>query len=123
MLTFTPEQTTLLVWGWSVHIVADWFLQNHWMATHKTSLKHPAAYVHSGIHGVLSLLVFPWPVALALFVAHLLIDLRTPLLWWGRVVGQSTPEQMGSAYVPFAFLRDQAAHWVCLAVAAYWAGQ
>ena len=123
MTHFNPDQTALLVWGVTVHVVADWFLQNHWMATNKTSLKHPAAYVHSGVHGLLSLIVFPWQACVVLFVAHLLIDLRVPLAWWGKLVGQSTAEQIGPAYIPFAFLRDQAAHWLVIALVAWGCGR
>lgn len=122
-VTFTEIQTALLVWGLTIHMLADWFFQNHWMAQNKTSLRHPAAYVHAGIHGLLALLVFPWQWCVSLFFCHLLIDLRTPLTNWGKWVGQSTPEQAGAAYIPFAFGRDQAAHWLCIAWAAYWCGR
>jgi Protein of unknown function (DUF3307) len=80
--------TVLLVWGAMVHLVADWLLQNDWMALHKVNLRHPAAWVHSGIHTVGLLLVFAWPAALLIGIAHLLIDTRKPLLWWMRVVKQ-----------------------------------
>jgi hypothetical protein len=29
------DATELLAWGVAAHIVADWLLQNHWMASHK----------------------------------------------------------------------------------------
>lgn len=122
-MPFTAAQTTLFVWGSVAHYAADWFLQNHWMATTKADLRKSGGYVHAGLHGLCALLVFPWPYALALTVAHLLIDTRKPLEWWGRLVGQSTPEQAGPAYIPFAFGRDQAAHFLCIALAAYLSGR
>lgn len=122
MIPFTVQQTVLFAWGCVAHCAADWFLQNHWQATNKTNLRHPAGYVHAGLHGLFAAAVFPWPVALALAVAHLLIDTRKPLEWWGRVVRQSTPEQAGPAYIPFAMGRDQAAHVLCIALAAWICG-
>lgn len=85
------EATLLLVWGVMVHLVADWLLQNEWMAQHKVHLRHPAAWVHSGIHTAGLLLVFTWPVALLIGVTHLLIDTRKPLLWWMRVIKRMPP--------------------------------
>jgi hypothetical protein len=80
--------TILLVWGVVVHLVVDWLLQNDWMALNKVDLRHPAAWVHSGIHTLGSLLVFAWPAALLIGVTHLLIDTRKPLFWWMRVIKQ-----------------------------------
>ena len=68
------------------HLVADWLLQNDWMALHKTSLKHPAAWVHAGIHGVLLGFALDPLAGLVLGIVHLLIDTRVPLEWWMRVV-------------------------------------
>jgi hypothetical protein len=80
------EATILFVWGVVVHLVADWLFQTEWMAIHKSDLRHPAAWVHSAIHTVGLLLVFPWPVALLIGISHLLIDTRKPLIWWLRFV-------------------------------------
>lgn len=107
--------TALLLWGLVAHLVADWILQNAWMAEHKTDLRHPAGYVHAGIHGLALALVFPWPAAVVLAVAHLLIDTRKPLEWWRKFYRQTTE---GPAFVPFAMWQDQVAHVVCLALAA-----
>jgi hypothetical protein len=41
---------TALERGWVAHLVADWLLQNNWMAKNKSSLVHPAAWVHALIH-------------------------------------------------------------------------
>jgi hypothetical protein len=106
--------TDYFVWGFVAHIFADWFLQNEWMALNKTSLKHLAAYVHSGIHLGAAALVFPWWVALGLALSHLLIDTRVPLQWWRRVYRQT---QEGPIMIPFGLWQDQAAHIVCLAIA------
>jgi len=82
------EATSLLVWGIVVHWIADWLLQNDWMAMHKVTLRHPAAWVHGAIHTLGLCLIFtPW-VALLIGISHLLIDTRGPLLWWMHVVKQ-----------------------------------
>lgn len=107
--------TELLVWGAIVHLVVDWLLQNEWLADHKASLRHPAAYVHSGLHALALLLVFPPLAAVALGVAHLIIDTRRPLEWWGRVLGQTVE---GDVAVPLAIWRDQVLHLATIAAAA-----
>lgn len=61
------------------------------MALHKSKLRHPASWVHSGIHTVGLCLVFSWPMALLIGITHLLIDTRKPLLWWMRWVKQLSP--------------------------------
>jgi hypothetical protein len=80
----------LLIWGIVAHLIADWPLQNDWMARNKASLRHPAGYVHAGIHGLLLALVFGWAAA-PLAVAHLLIDTRVPVVCWSRLVRQTQP--------------------------------
>lgn len=118
------DQTSLLAWGMVAHCVADWFFQGHWQASTKADLRNPGGWVHATLHGLCAAVVFPWPYALALAVAHLLIDTRKPLEWWGRLVGQSSKEQLPEViYWPFAFGRDQAAHFLCIAVAAWFAGR
>lgn len=84
------DATGLLAWGVVAHLIADWPLQNDWMAKHKASLRHPAGYVHAGIHGALLAVVFGW-VAVPLAVAHLLIDTRKPVAWFSRLVRQTQP--------------------------------
>ncbi|MEZ4734610.1 MAG: DUF3307 domain-containing protein [Caldilineaceae bacterium] len=106
------EATVLLVWSTVVHLIADWLLQNDWMALHKTNLRHPAAWVHSGIHAVGLCLVFVWPLAVLIGITHLLIDTRKPLLWWMRVIKQIPPD------VRFPLIEiwlDQAMHIAVLA--------
>lgn len=107
--------TDLFVWGLVAHLFADWFLQNAYLALNKTSLRHPAAYIHSGIHFFALLWVFPLGAASLLAVSHLLIDTRVPLQWWRRAYAQTTD---GPAMIPFAMWQDQAAHLIALAVAA-----
>ena len=107
--------TELLVWGGVIHLTVDWLLQNEWMARHKTNLRHPAGYVHAGLHGVAMLAIFPPLAALALGVAHLLIDTRKPLEWWGRIVTQTTS---GPLALDVHLWRDQTLHLVTIAVAA-----
>lgn len=101
----------LFIAGFVAHLVADWFLQNAWMSDNKTSLKHPAAWVHSGIHFVAFLFVFPVWAAFALFVTHILIDTRKPLQWWRLLVKQNAPP---AVFPAFAMWQDQAAHILCI---------
>ena len=109
------EATVLLVWGVVVHLVADWLLQNEWMAIHKVDWRHPAAWIHSGIHAAGLTLVFAWPIALLIGLAHLLIDTRQPLNWWLRMVKQmpSAPNH-GSVEIWV----DQVMHVTVLAIVA-----
>ena len=107
------------VLGLLAHIVADAFLQNEWMALGKVNLKHPAAYVHSGLHLAAYLLVFPWPVAAVLGISHLLIDTRKPLRWWRKLI-QQTNDPANPVFIPFALWQDQEAHMLCLILAALW---
>lgn len=108
----------LFVCGLLAHLFADWFLQNEWQAQNKVSLKHPAAYVHSGIHLCALLFVFAWPVAVALAVLHLIIDTRRPLQWWRRTFRMTTdPANPVSLHV--AIWQDQVAHILLIGVAAF----
>lgn len=122
---------TLFIQGLIAHLFADWFLQNDWQANHKTSLKHPAAYVHSGLHFIALLLVFPWAWALAIAISHLLIDTRKPLVWWRTLIGQKQVRRMqdpnyvdhddfywNSAALAVAFWQDQVVHVVIIFLAA-----
>lgn len=89
MNPFDLDATGLMMWGLVAHLIADWPLQNDWMANNKaTSLKANA--VHSGIHGVLLALVFGW-VALPLAVLHGMIDTRKPVVWWSQLMRQTQP--------------------------------
>lgn len=107
--------TELLIWGVVIHLVIDWHFQNDWMAVNKTSLKHPAAWVHSGLHAVALLIVFPVAAAVALGIVHLLIDTRKPLEWWARIYGKTAK---GPIAMHVAIWSDQVAHIAAIAVAA-----
>jgi hypothetical protein len=113
--------TDLMVWGLVAHLIADWPLQNDWMAANKANLRHPAGYVHAAIHGAALALVFGW-VAAPLAVAHLLIDTRVPVAWWSRLVRQTQPGADSFPLVDVGlevrFWTDQVFHIACIAVAA-----
>lgn len=98
--------------GLVAHLVADWVLQNDWMARHKSDLGHPAAYVHAGIHAA-CLAVALGPLGGAVLgVVHLLVDSRAPVAWWMRVYKrcERSPEAP-----QIALWLDQALHLICLA--------
>ncbi len=99
--------------GLVAHLVADWILQNNWMALNKTSLRHPAAWTHSGIQGLCLGLALGWQAGLVLGFVHLLVDTRVPVGWWMRwfkKCGQA-PE-----VVTIAVWLDQTVHIVCIAL-------
>src|SRR4249919_2097455 len=110
----------LLIWGIVIHLVIDWLAQNEWMAVNKATRRerfqprdftltvspgevsarelpsrwwdrHPAAYVHAGLHGAAQLFVFPWPAALAIGITHMLIDTRKPVESWSKLIRQTQP--------------------------------
>lgn len=101
----------IFVRGWIAHLVADFVLQSEWQATNKSNVRHPAGYVHAAIHFFCYLLVFPVFVAFALALIHWAIDLRSPLMAWRKLIGQTTS---GPAYLPFCMLQDQAVHALVL---------
>ncbi|MCB0086594.1 MAG: DUF3307 domain-containing protein [Caldilineaceae bacterium] len=109
------DATVLLVWGAVIHLVADWLLQTDWMALHKTSLRHPAAWIHSAIHAAGLCLVFAWPLALGIGLTHLLIDTRKPLIWWMRQIKRIPPDT--HSMIVEIWL-DQVMHIIILAGAA-----
>lgn len=99
-----------------IHLFCDWILQNEWMAANKTSLRHPAAWVHSGIHFLGLLLIFPVWLAFAVAVTHIIIDTRTPLIMWRRLIRQTT-DPANPATIHVAFWGDQVAHIAILTLA------
>jgi len=155
------SSSELLIWGIVLHLVADWPLQTDWMANNKAERRtrhmrrgdgmmtpprmfqpstpwwdrHPAAYFHAGIHGILLSAIFGW-VAAPLALAHLLIDTRTPVVWWMKMMRQTQPKNqftltfpltpneetmLASLYDIGTTVRlwiDQVFHFVCIAVAA-----
>lgn len=125
----------LLIWGIVFHLIADWPLQNDWMARNKMYLRVSwAGYVHAGIHGVLLALIFGW-AAFPLAVLHLLIDTRKPVVWWSKKIKQTQPRgtsaasfddnaefiMIGPLYdigTEVRFWTDQVFHIVCVAAMA-----
>lgn len=110
-----PIAADILVWATAIHMAVDWLFQTDWMARNKTNLRHPAAYVHSGLHALGLLLVFPWFVALGVGFSHLLIDTRKPVAWWIETVKQmprSTP-----TYTHVEIWLDQIFHMAILVIA------
>lgn len=84
--------------------------------------RHPAAYVHAGIHGLVLALVFGW-VAVPLALAHLVIDTRTPVAWWSRLIRQTQPGGQGfDIGADVRIWADQVWHVATIAVAALTVG-
>jgi Na+-driven multidrug efflux pump len=103
----TPFERALVA-----HLVADWLLQNSWMAVNKTNLRHPAGWVHAGIHGVgLALALGPLAGVVLGFV-HLIIDTRLPLNWWIRQFKKSETAPQAEL---IAIGTDQALHIATIA--------
>jgi hypothetical protein len=93
------------------HLIADWLLQNEWIATQKSQLKHPAAWLHAGIHMVVLGMGLGWMRGVLLAVLHLLIDTRLPLRWWQTLIGQQREGLIG---MHIAIWADQVAHLACI---------
>ena len=108
--------TEVLVWAIILHLVADWPLQTDWMACNKIHLGHAAAWVHSGIHAALLLLVFPWYFALGIGFTHVLIDTRRPVQWWINTFKRIPPST--PFYELIEMWMDQVFHIIVLAAAA-----
>jgi hypothetical protein len=107
------QHTTLLfVWAVVAHLIADWLLQTDWMVQHKTSLRHPAAWVHGSIHVLALCFVVSWSLALLLGLTHILIDTRQPVLWWKRLVGKTA---VGPQTLLVEIAVDQVIHALVLA--------
>lgn len=116
LISLIPDTATkLLLWAIIAHLIADWFLQDDYQARYKSSLRHPASYIHSGYHLLGLLLIFPWWMALLIAVSHLLIDTRVPLQWWRKFYKQTTT---GDVALHVAIWSDQVLHIVVLAIAA-----
>lgn len=104
--------------GLVAHLIADWLLQNDWMAKYKSSLLHPASWVHATIHTLFLSLALGWRAGLILGLIHLLVDTRVPLRWWQQLFRQTTE---GPAAMHTAIWADQVVHittiaaWIILA--------
>ena len=97
--------------GFLAHLVADWLLQNDWMATNKFNLRHPATWVHALIHAILLGIALGWLGGLVLTIVHILIDTRVPLNWW-RGFFQQTSD--GPYAVVTAVWADQVLHLLAI---------
>jgi hypothetical protein len=104
----------LFIKGLLVHLLVDWFLQSDWISEHKADLRHPAGWVHGGLYAAGNLLVFSAPIAIALGLAHVLLDTRKPLAWLRRLLQQ---HPQGAVAPVFEIGQDQAAHLILLGVA------
>jgi hypothetical protein len=99
--------------GLVAHLVADWVLQNDWMARSKTSLRHPAAWTHAAIQGLCLGLALGWQAGLVLGFIHLLVDTREPVTWWMRTFKKCS---QAPEITSIAIWLDQTVHIVCIAV-------
>jgi hypothetical protein len=79
-----------------MHLIGDWLLQNDWMARCKSALRHPAAWVHAGIHTLLLSLVLGWIGGVVLGLVHMLVDTRVPQRWWSRAFSQTQSGEMAT---------------------------
>ncbi len=95
------------------HLAADWIFQNDWMAANKTSLKHPAAWVHAAINALFLGLALGWVGGAVLGIVHALIDTRVPLNWWQRVYRQTSE---GYSADITRIMVDQSMHILSIAV-------
>ncbi|MHC1764466.1 MAG: DUF3307 domain-containing protein [Verrucomicrobiia bacterium] len=100
------------------HLVADWLLQNDWMALHKADLRHPAGWVHASIHAVLLGLALGWKGGLVLGTLHLLIDTGRPLSWWIRIFKKSDDAPLAGV---IRLWTDQVLHIALIAAWIAWA--
>jgi hypothetical protein len=99
--------------GLVAHLIADWLLQNDWMARNKMKLNHPAAWTHAGIQAIALGIALGWQAGILLGLVHLLIDTRIPLGWWQRVFRQTTE---GPAALHVTIWADQVLHITAIAV-------
>lgn len=141
------SSSDLLIWGIVAHLMADWPLQNDWMAQNKMKrgrfpysvwfIRHSSAYAHALIHAFFLSLVLGWPGLVIAFV-HMVIDTRWPVVWWSKLIRQTQPSGRYFYTEPEELSRDrrkdlqltydmgievriwvdQVFHIVCIAIAA-----
>ena len=107
-MTLTPFERAFVA-----HLVADWILQNNWMAKNKYSLLHPAAWVHATIYAVCMAVALGPVAGTVLGGIHLLIDTGIPLQWWTRIYKDcaGVPEALH-----ISIWADQVVHIAAIAV-------
>ena len=106
-MRLTPFEAALML-----HLIADWLLQNEWMAVNKVRLSHPAAWIHGSIHAVLLGLIFGWVGGVVLGLVHMLVDTRVPIRWWIKVFKKCE----NSPDLPILLIGcDQVIHIACIA--------
>lgn len=99
--------------GLIAHLIADWLLQNDWMANNKPNLMHPASWTHAGIQAAALAIALGWQAGLVLGLLHLLVDTRFPLHYWQRVFRQT---RNGPATLHVAIWGDQVTHIILIAM-------
>lgn len=107
----TTNEVNIFIQAVVLHLIADWFFQNDWMAKNKHKFG-TAMFVHSFIHVLFMLFVFNVMVSLLIGVSHALIDTRIPLYYWRRIFKQTTE---GEAAMHVAIWQDQVLHVLVLA--------
>jgi hypothetical protein len=112
-----PTVADLFVRAVVAHLVADWFFQTNWQAKNKTRLSHPASWMHGFWHFLALCFVFPPLLSAGVTVAHMVIDTRKPLELW-RTLFTQTKDPTDPVAIAFFMGQDQAAHLLCLYVAA-----
>lgn len=100
--------------GFLAHLVADWLLQNDWMAQNKSNLRHPASWAHAAVHAAALSLALNWQAGLVLGLIHLLIDTRIPLSWWQQWVVRHDGNGVTTVHV--SIWADQTLHFVSIAL-------
>ena len=83
------------------HIIADYFLQNNWMAKNKKSQWFPC-FVHCGIYTVVMVLIVPelgWYAIPWVFASHAILDGFHTIDWWFRLIRGRSIEAMKHDYL------------------------
>ena len=106
-MTLTSFEAALML-----HLIADWLLQNEWMAANKVRLSHPAAWVHGSIHGLLLGLKLGWVGGVVLALLHIFVDSRAPIRWWVKVFKKC---EHSPDYAVILIGCDQVLHVGCIA--------
>jgi hypothetical protein len=74
-----------LIYGFILHFVGDYCLQNDWMATHKTKAFLPA-FIHALVYSVPFGYLTPSAVWLIIVGTHFLIDRYRLAMYWVKLM-------------------------------------